>query len=497
MCAMSCMETKGSSFSIDFQKLLTLQCVYENVGASCKKCADRGLPCGEKLWGQRHKSRESSGNLSDGLVESPERLSMTGDETTIVVSRQPGTPDDFSFDREDVARMKFFVDVLLPSFIEEINRPGSSRSIQKMFERFGGGMISSKVVRSAIVLYSFGVKQVEEPDSSTTNVYLQRYNKHAAETSNGPAELMYASFFACQHGFISRRPFTEVAPLVELFVLGFETLLQTSKVAVEELFLILCMCKELVCCMTGKFGVARYETDDDEEEGDWPQTTQTLYQFAERIQPFFELEMVGNEPDWMKHAYRYMRTQILMYRLQISFDYLLVLQKCGMSSQTSPVADSIIRIVEELADMVSQDQEIRSLVDHRHLFDRLNEISAALPRPEDSGKSKVDHEWFKWQPALLAHYKLQWGKFWENARDDLLDRDSPASTPKPCRESSPEPCKEVVEAGMAISRNLVWTNNKASLFRMKSLSSLSSLIVACIVLTEDDSFEGNLSVFFC
>jgi hypothetical protein len=423
---------------------------------------------------------------------------MAGEETAIVVSRQPGSPNNLSFDGGDVARMKFFVDVLLPCFIEETNRPGSNRLIQKMFERFGGGMISSKVVRSAIVLYSFGVKQVEEePDSSTTNVYLQRYNKHAAEASNGPAELMYASFFACQHGFISRRPFGQVAPLVELFVLSFETLLQTSNIAVEELFLILCMCKELVCCMTGKFGVARYETDDDEVEGDWPQTSHTLYRFAERIQPFFELEMVGNEPDWMKQAYRYMRTQILMYRLQISFDYLLVLQNRGMSSQASLVADSVIRIVEELADMVSQDQEIRSLVDHRHLFDRVNEISAALPRPGDSGKSKVDHEWFKWQPALLAHYKLQWGKFWENARDDLRDRGSPAGRPKQSRESSPEPqCKEVVEAGMSISRNLVWTKNKGSLFRMKSLSSLSSLVVACMVLTEDDSFEGNLSVFF-
>ena len=241
--------------------------------------------------------------------------------------------------------MKFFVDVLLPCFIEETNRPGSNRLIQKMFERFGGGMISSKVVRSAIVLYSFGVKQVEEPDSSATNMYLQRYNTHAAEASNGPAELMYASFFACQHGFISRRPFGQVAPLVELFVLSFETLLQTSNIPVEELFLILCMCKELVCCMTGKFGVARYETDDDDEvEGDWSQTSHTLYRFAERIQPFFELEMVGNEPDWMKQAYRYMRTQILMYRLQIGFDYLLVLQNCGFSSQASLVADSVIRI---------------------------------------------------------------------------------------------------------------------------------------------------------
>lgn len=195
---------------------------------------------------------------------------------------------------------------------------------------------------------------------------------------------------------------------------------------------------------------------------------------------------------------------MLMYRLQISFDRLLVLQQNPTTQpyELNSVGDFIIRTLRELGQTVSQDGEIRSLVDHRHLFDPLHLMSPALPPPGETEMSKSKGpEWLKWQPALLANYQQQMRKIWKEASDEVVCRTSPASTPKSCdmghspvTEVSTEPSTEAMEVGISICRNIKWTRNKSSIFTIKSLSSLKHLIVACMVLVEDQSFEVNVRI---
>ena len=369
----------------------------------------------------------------------------------------------------DAANIQYFQDILFPTFIEETSRATPRRLFHRMYDRFGS-ILESKSVRSAVLLYSSGVKGLDgvSPDDH----YLQRYYRDAGEAlaRKQYSELVYASWLACAHGFISGQPFAEIAKQANVFLMSFQGLTSSSSLSAEELFLMMCMCKDLFCCMTGDFGV-------DKNDAEWPMRTLMLYRLAELSEPFFSTEMdLGDPESKMQQEIRYMRMQMRMYRLQICLDLLLTLRNPANNILAEEVGNSIIRILNDIRQIISHDRDIRSLVDHGQFFDPLSDISAPLPRPEAESNGP---EWLKWQPALLTRWKLQMRTIWKDAANNLSTgfNESPSAA--------------TIETGMSICRNVRWTQNKASVFGIKSLSSLKSLIVACFVLTDDQSWEGT------
>jgi hypothetical protein len=279
------------------------------------------------------------------------------------------------------------------------------------------------------------------------------------------------------HGFIAHMPFDELINHAKGFLASFQELKDSSDLSSEELFLLRCMCKDIFCCLTGEFDTGDYISSpvikSEKEVGN-------LFALAQRAASLFRVEMENEEPEWMPERQAYMRIQMLMYRLKIAFEYFSVKRRndCDSNGEfpgSESLIDTVRSIFDEFHSVISHYPRIRPLVDRAQLLGNssFNESSTAVPPPP-----KNESEWMLWQPSLLARYNYEY---------QLLF--SPNSV-KRSRKSSPF---EVLEKGISICQQISWGHNDTNKYKMNSLSSLRSLLIAFWLETgSQDYSEGIL-----
>src|SRR6202035_4350203 len=128
----------------------------------------------------------------------------------------------------------------------------------------------------------------------------------------------------CNYAFISQLPFDETAQHAKHFLSSFKKLTESTKLRVEEHFLIKCMCKDVFCWLTGTIGTKRDPNLSHTQEQRLAQSNaEKLYQLAELAIPLFQAEFDTEAPPWMHMSHTYMKTQMITYRLQIYINFLL------------------------------------------------------------------------------------------------------------------------------------------------------------------------------
>lgn len=460
----------------------------------CKHCSERGLSCGAKTWGQRRELRRSISSppatthsktlppLSTTIVNSTPVLvnattQPTVTTTTIVLSpaESPGevhatTTSDDNNDRDDLdlvltsrprildmsavdaTYLAYYQNILFIPFIEERNRGDGN-----IFRRFSD--LSSPVVKYATLLYAASFKDLGDTNNSIIAGYMDHYFKAANDAfrRHAFAELVYACYAMCNHAFISELPFDNTAQHAKGFLSSFKKLTESTTLSVEEQFLMKCMCKDIFCWLTGTIGAERNSNISPSQERLLSESkAEQLYELAERSIPLFQAELDLDAPYWMYISHTYMKAQMITYRLQIYTNFLLVKLRSHRTFNFPIWLESFSAAVQEIGVIMSLNPQLRSLVDHSQLF-KVNGITASAERRHDST------EWQLWQPAVMAHYKVQF-------RSQELAQDP-----------------QSVEAGMNVCRFIPWSQ---TMFRMNSLSALRSLFLACLSISEIHSPES-------
>jgi hypothetical protein len=444
------------------------KCEYDDVEKDCESCKKKGLACGEKVFGNQRRKKA-------GEVVPPAQIAMTVKQRYKAlhpsISTSPEAMSD-TLEDWDATYLNYWHDILLPSFMEEKDRTDGHRLSDCILQRFGTNL-SSEAFRYGILLYSSSFKGLDLSESSNDQrySYLDSFYKATREAlvKKAYADVAYASHAACMSGFISDLPFDEISHHARGFLLSFAELVKAGDLSSEELFLMRCMCKDVFCWLTGSYGASRqFENEADREADDWPKRAEELYDLAILTEPLFQNEInLGEEPEWRNKSFCYMRLQMLMYRLQISFDYFFAVQNTTPRSSSlnySSFVQTIKFVARELVSIVSEHPEVRELFDRTKLFGD-NEIAPVAPHEPNTA------EWLLWQPALLAHYK---SKFATQFFDPDCDKSDSAK----------------IEAGMANCRLVLWEQNKANLAKMNSLSAMRSLFIFGLLLMEMYAPEG-------
>jgi len=473
MSAMSHVETKGMSKYDD--PLLTFQCVYESLDQPCTNCARRHVPCGadDKTFGKRREFliRSASGSSTDMQLVPIERKRSLDDDMEFIF-RLPRADSDNPFSSFDASYVDYYRNILFPEFVEERERKDGRRLSDCIVHRFGNHL-NSNAFRYAILLYAYCFKELESIDKSQVYQYYQLYCKHTREAIDQGAygEAVYACHTVCMAGFVSGLlAFEEIAWHGEGFLLSFEKLLSAGALQFEELFLLRCMCKDIFCWLTGTVGSQR-EVHAERS----PERAAELFRLVQLTIPLFQTDdqLIGEAPEWMRKATGYLQVQMLMYRLQISFDYYFVRtvdpQEDPNLASLESLATTIKTAALELNKILSRQPQLRSLIGDSQFFP-FHEQGEFGP-----SKDTKDSEWMKWKPSLLAHYKSQFESFFS------LDAD-----PKETANID----FGAVENGMSICRVIDWDQDKSSLFEMNSLTALRSLFITGVLLTESESPEG-------
>lgn len=372
---------------------------------------------------------------------------------TAVVHAAPKNPSTANLTSFESCYIKYYLDILLPHYVEEHHRPDNRCASEVLFHRFGQGF-SSKSVRAAIILYAHTAHHIDSHDPSHVDEYRQKFYSltRTAISKKAYAEVVYGSHIFCLHGFLAGLPFSEIAQHASGFILGVKELQREDGLPAEELFLLRCMCKDLFSWMISGFGVEGEKPGDREME---------LFQLAQLAQPIFEPDMdADDEPEWRKDAGMYLRVQMLLYRLQIGFDYFLVKRAQSKTEDDDcwfePFACTLGTVLSDLVDIIQDSPEIRSMTDHYGIFgaDSFEKASAEYPREEE------ETEWLLWQPSLMAHYKSTF-------RDVLA-----ATADKSVHETI---SVEALAEGLSVCRLI--DSDKPKKSRLSCLSALQSLII--------------------
>jgi hypothetical protein len=385
---------------------------------------------------------------------------------TAVVYAAPKNPSTANLTSFESSYIKYYLDILLPRYVEEHHRPDNHSASEVLLHRFGEGF-SSKSVRAAVILYAHTSRHIDSHDPSHVDEYRQKFYSltRTAISKKAYAEVVYGSHIFCLHGFLAGLPFSEIAQHASGFVLGVKELQRESGLPAEELFLLRCMCKDLFCWMISGFGVEGEKPGDREME---------LFQLAQLSQPIFEPDMDGDdEPEWRKDAGMYLRTQMLLSRLQIAFDYFFVkCERCKTTDDDSwfeQFTCTLGSILSELVDIIQDSPEIRSITDHYGLFgaDSFDKLSAAYPRDED------ETEWLLWQPSLMARYKSTFRNVWVATPDKSVDETV---------------SMEALAEGLSVCRLIDFDEPKKS--KLSCLSALQSLIITFWMQLRHDHDSG-------
>jgi hypothetical protein len=417
---------------------LSLQCEYDRAQLSCKNCLNRGVPCRK------------------GKV-----VEMEEDPLTV---RPPLTDTDFG-NPSDAQDIRYFYDILFPTFIEEKGRTDGRHAADFLKHRFAW-TLSSESIRRAILLYSCYCRKLPtlgrmEPDhqiEANLNVY---YRHELDATRKGlHAELVYACYFMSLYGFVSGRPFDEIVHHVHGFLNSFQKA-KGSISDVEELFAMKCMCKDIVCWIIKAFGTKRLSDEL------CPGRTETLFRIALLTTCVFEddLEIA---PSWMRESYSYARIQMLMYRLQISFEYYLT-DRNEDNTALDGFGDSIRKILNEIASLTASSPWLSRAMDRIHIFPNSTEPWTNFG--EDSEPLPMEREWLLWEPSILARWKDS--SLWQAVQEE------------------PEIPLASVTTGMTLCRLITQPANGGTMFEMNTLSALRSLILAGLLLVETHLSEGR------
>ena len=375
----------------------------------------------------------------------------------LVVYAAPKSPSKQNLNNLDASYLKYYLDILLPHFIEERNRPDKRHASELIVNRFFGAGSLSNSVRAAVILYAYTFRQFENPDVSQILEYRQQFFTlmRSAFVRKSVTEVVYASHLFCLHGFLSGLPFSEIAPHADGFLSGVKELLWDGDLEPEELFLLRCMCKDLFCWMTSGIGGEKEEVELDEER------PIRLFQLSQMTHSIFESGMqYGHEPEWMKSSESYLRMQMLLYRLNIALDFYKLKRSSSLETDDKQwFTDFTFDLTSILSDLVSTIQdnpEIRSMTDRNGLFgaDSFQALSAAYPHDPN------DPEWLLWQPSLLAHYKSSFKDLWDTDRKKPPDE---------------EVSHAAVEEGFSTCRLIESAEKKSG--KITCLSALRSLII--------------------
>lgn len=364
----------------------------------------------------------------------------------------------------DAMYLAYYQKILFFPFIEERSGDGC-QLVRNSFGRFPN--LSSPVVKYATLLYAASFKDLGDTTNNTlTTGYVHRYYKAVSDAiaHNAYADLVYACYAMCNHAFISRLPFDSTAQHVKGFLSSFKKLMESANLRVEEHFLMNCMCKDIFCWLTGTIGSERNLTISPSQERLLSEAkAEQLYQLAEMSIQLLQADLEPDTPYWMYISQTYMKAQMITYRLQIYTNFLLVKLRSHRTFNFPLWLQSFSAAVQEIGAIMSLNPQLRSLVDHSQLF-RVSGVAAGAERRHDST------EWQLWQPAVMAHYKVQF-------RSQELAQDP-----------------QIIEAGMNVCRSIPWGQ---TMFRMNSLSALRSLFLACLCISEIHSPESISPAYEC
>jgi hypothetical protein len=413
----------------------------------------------DKVWGEKRQQRSERGSRSS------DRNLLVAQKRRDSVVHSPATPGGDSLDTLDATHLQFFFKIMLPSPMEEKKRTDGRRLSDIISYRYGS-TLNSNPVRAAILLLAYSFKNLGVAESSQLFQYRDQFYQYANDAVDRKAfdELVYSCYAMCLHGFISDQPFGEIACHARSFLISFQELKNSSDLGTEEVFFLRCMCKDLFCWMTGSFRVDH--RNHELSPNNLLRRAEKMFELVQLTGPLFEGEMLfGDEPEWIRNSQGYMRIQMLVYRLQIAFEYYLIkLNSCAADISTDwlqPFLDTVRGAFRELDIVITEDPQISSLVDRSHLFHRstLDEFSPMQPPFRVTKES----EWLFWQPALLAHYNYEYNR--------LVPLSSSNTTPESAD-------IEAVGMGMSFCRMINWNQNRMSKFKMNNLSALRSLMIA-------------------
>jgi hypothetical protein len=401
-----------------------------------------------------------------------ERKRSLEDDDLELIFQLPRADSDNPFSSFDASYVEYYRNILFPKFVEERERKDGRRLSECIVHRFGNHL-NSNAFRYAVLLYAYCFKELESIDRSQVYQYYELYCKHTREAIGRGAygESVYACHTVCMAGFVSGLlSFEDIAWHGEGFLLSFQKLLSAGTLPAEELFLLRCMCKDIFCWLTGTVGSQR------EVHGERsPARAAELFRLVQLTIPLFQTDdrLMCEAPEWMRKATGYLQVQMLMYRLQISFDYYFVRSVDPHEDPKLASLESLATTIKfaaiELKKILSRQPQLRALIGDSQFFP-FHEQGEFGP-----SKDSKDSEWMKWKPSLLAHYKSQFESFFS------LDAD-------------PEETSNIdfaaVENGMSLCRVIDWDQDKSSLFEMNSLTALRSLFITGVLLTESESPEG-------
>jgi hypothetical protein len=161
----------------------------------------------------------------------------------------------------------------------------------------------------------------------------------------------------------------------------------------------------------------------------------------------------------MQASDAYLKAQMTAYQLQISIYYLVIKLRGEAPSVPFDFQEwlrSFSQMLEDLESSRTRHAQIESRLGLSQLFKSGDNITNA-------SKNHDSPEWQLWQPAVLAHYKVQF--------------------------RSQKPAHDIgsVEIGMSVCRTISWGQ---MLLRMNSLSAIRSLFLFCLNFTEIKSPES-------
>ena len=376
------------------------------------------------------------------------------DNLDLVITSRPRILDMSALDATYLA---YYQKILFIPFIEERNRGDGSQLSRNIFRRFPN--LSSPVVKYATLCYAASFKDLGDTKKTMTAGYLDHYYKSANDAfrRHAYAELVYACYAMCNHAFISKLPFDNAVQHAKGFLSSINKLTESTTLSVEEQFLMKCMCKDIFCWLAGTIGSERNSNISPLQERLVSESkAEQLYHLAERPIRLFQADLDLDAPHWMYISNTYMKAQMITYRLQIYTNFLLVKLRLHRTFDFPLWLQTFSAAVQEIGVIMSLNPQVRSLVDHSQLF-KVSGITASAERRHDST------EWQLWQPAVMAHYKVQF-------RSQELAQDP-----------------QIVEAGMNVCRFIPWNQ---TMFRMNSLSALRSLFLACLSISEIHSPES-------
>ena len=467
--------------------MLILQCVYTSLDQPCTNCAKRNNPCGaeDKTFGQRREFliKSASGSSADMQLVPIERKrsSEDDDEDIEIIFRIPQPDRDKPFKSNfDASYIEFYRKILLTEFVEERERNDGRRLSDCIVHRFGNHL-NSNAFRYAVLLYAYCFKEMESIDKTQVYQYYDLYLKHTRDAiaKGAYGEAIYACHTVCMAGFVSGLlQFEDIYCHAEGFLLSFAALVSAGELPVEELFTLRIMCKDIFCWLTGTVGSQR-EVHAERS----PARAAKLFSLVQLTIPLFQSDDRQVLEPWMQKAQGYLQVQMLMYRLQISFDYYFVKQMDQQenSNSASPgeslesLATTIKMAAIELNKILSGQPQLQSFIGDSQFFP-FHEQGSFGP-----SKETKDSEWLKWKPSLLAYYKSQFESFFS------LDGNV---------EVNPNTNLAAVETGMDICRIIDWDQDKSSLFEMNSLTALRSLFITGVLLTESESPDGRAILCF-